>query len=39
MDVKTGSILLLHLRNTLQDQEKTFPQDKRLGKDIPSNWS
>ena len=37
MDMKTGSILLLHTRNTLQHQRQTLPRRKGLEKIFQSN--
>ena len=39
MDTKTGSILLLHTKNTTQSQRQALTQSKGLGKDIPIKWT
>ena len=36
MDMKTGSNILLFIRDTLQSQRQTLPQSKGLRKDFPS---
>ena len=39
MDTKTGSILLLHTKNTIQSQRQALTQNKGLEKDIPIKWT
>jgi hypothetical protein len=39
MDAKTGSIILLHTRNTPQHKKQTLLQSKKLDKDILSSWT
>jgi hypothetical protein len=39
MGVKTGSIILLHARNTPQQQKQTLYQIKGLGQSFSSKWT
>ena len=39
IDVKSGSILLLHTRNIPQHQRQSLPQSKWLYKGFPSKWT